>query len=70
MTKGRPLTMDVKNDKEYFKKYYHKTNEDYKCEECGALFKLHSKRRHLMSQKHIYMSELLRNLKSSEIKEV
>jgi hypothetical protein len=71
-TRGRPLTMDVKNNKDYFKNYYHKTNEDLICDKCGACVKIHSLRRHLLSKKHIYVSQLINNIKENvgdEIKE-
>lgn len=51
MPRGRPITVNVKEDKSYFAKYYHLTNEDHICE-CGSHYKLHSKRRHLLSKKH------------------
>jgi hypothetical protein len=56
MPRGRPITSNVKENKDYFRNYYHETNEEFICE-CGCKCKLHSKRRHLLSQKHIQLME-------------
>jgi hypothetical protein len=66
--KGRPLTHNAKNNKQYFLDYYHKTNEDIICE-CGAHFKSHSKLKHLKSKKHIQVMELINKLKEKEMGE-
>jgi hypothetical protein len=58
MPKGRPLTHNAKNNKQYFVDYYHKTQEDVICE-CGSHIKLHSKLRHLNTKKHIQIIELI-----------
>lgn len=63
-TRGRPLTEDVKNNKDYFKNYYHKTNEDFVCE-CGTCVKIHSLRKHLVSKKHIYFTKFINNIKEN-----
>ncbi len=47
--KGRPLTHNAKENKQYFVDYYHKTQQDIVCE-CGAHCKLHSKLKHLKSK--------------------
>jgi hypothetical protein len=49
---GRNTTVNVKENKNYFNEYYHKTNMEYICE-CGCKYLLHSKRRHLMTKKHL-----------------
>ncbi len=54
MPRGRPITANLKEDPEYFEKYYHTTKEDYICE-CGSFINSHSKRKHLMSKKHHYI---------------
>ena len=59
---GKPITVNVKEDPEYFKKYYHSTKEDYICE-CGCVINNHSKRRHLLSKKHTYSLACLVKLK-------
>lgn len=59
MPRGRPVTADVKNNKGYFAEYYHKTNSEYTCI-CGCKYKLHSKRRHLLSKKHLDLIEFLK----------
>jgi hypothetical protein len=57
MPRGRPLTHDVKNNRAtYFREYYHKSNEEHVCE-CGAIYKLNSKRKHLMTNKHAHYME-------------
>ena len=48
---GRRITVNVKENKNYFAEYYHKTNEDCICE-CGSKILLHTKRKHLMTKKH------------------
>jgi hypothetical protein len=53
---GRNTTVNVKENKNYFAEYYHKTNEDHVCE-CGCKYLLHSKRKHLMSVKHITLMQ-------------
>ena len=58
MKRGRPLTYDVKNNKnQYFREYYHLKNAEHICE-CGAMCLLNSKRKHLMSKKHAHYMEL------------
>jgi uncharacterized protein YeaC (DUF1315 family) len=55
--KGRPLTEDVKNNREtYFNAYYHKHNQDIVCE-CGQHIKSGSILKHKKSIKHIYLIE-------------
>jgi hypothetical protein len=49
---GRKTTVNVKENKNYFNEYYHKTNELHTCE-CGCTYLLHSKRKHLVTKKHI-----------------
>jgi hypothetical protein len=63
--KGRPLTHNVKENKQYFLDYYHKTNEDIICE-CGSHVKSHSKLKHLKSKKHIQVMELINKIKDLE----
>jgi uncharacterized protein YeaC (DUF1315 family) len=55
--RGRPLTEDVKNNREsYFSAYYHKHNHDIVCE-CGQHIKSGSMFKHKKSIKHIYLIE-------------
>ena len=55
--RGRPLTEDVKNNKDtYFNAYYHKHNQDIICE-CGQHIKSGSISKHKKSYKHIYLIE-------------
>jgi len=55
--RGRPLTEDVKNNKDtYFTEYYHKNNQDIICE-CGQHIKSGSMFKHKKSNKHIYLIE-------------
>jgi hypothetical protein len=67
MPRGRPVTHDVKNNRaEYFREYYHSTNAEHRCE-CGAIYLLNSKRKHLMTKKHAYYMEYNnRNTESEE----
>lgn len=59
MPRGRPLTHDVKNNRaQYFREYYHSTNGEHICE-CGAMYLLNSKRKHLLTKKHTHYMELL-----------
>jgi hypothetical protein len=61
MPRGRPLTVNVKEiGKKYFTDYYHATNEDVQCE-CGCLVKSHSKRRHMLSKKHIQLTNYIQS---------
>ncbi len=62
MPVGRPLTINYKEDDEYFKKYYHYTKTDHTCE-CGSLINNHSLRKHLMTKKHLRVMDLLEKLK-------
>jgi hypothetical protein len=58
MPRGRPITHNVKaNKNEYFREYYHSSNGEYICE-CGVRCLLNSKRKHLMSKKHAHYMEL------------
>jgi len=68
MPRGRPLTHDVKNNRaQYFREYYHSSNEEHICE-CGAMYKLNSKRKHMLTKKHNYYMELLnRNKELQEL---
>lgn len=54
MTRGRPITANVKENPEYFNEYYHSTNKQYTCD-CGTNYLIHSKRRHLLSKKHLVL---------------
>jgi hypothetical protein len=55
--RGRPLTEDVKNNKDtYFTKYYHKNNQDIICE-CGQHIKSRGMYSHKKSYKHLYLTE-------------
>jgi len=55
--RGRPLTEDVKNNKDtYFNAYYHKHNQDIVCE-CGQHIKSSSIFKHKKTLKHIYLIE-------------
>lgn len=65
MTRGRPITINQKEDPEYFKKYYHNTKEEFSCD-CGALINNHSLRKHLVTKKHCRVIELLNKLKSND----
>jgi hypothetical protein len=63
MKRGRPLTHDVKNNRAtYFREYYHSSNEEHICE-CGAMYKLNSKRKHMLTKKHTHYMELLTHRK-------
>jgi len=63
--KGRPVTVNVKGNEQYFLDYYHKTNENIICE-CGSHVKSHSKLKHLKSKKHIQVIELINKIKDLE----
>ena len=65
MPAGRPITVNQKEDVEYFKKYYHLTKEEFKCE-CGSSINNHSRLKHLKSYKHIRVMDLLEKLKEKE----
>ena len=56
MPKGRPVTVNVKDNEAYFRDYYHKTNENYQCE-CGTKILLHTKAKHLKTRKHLDLLE-------------
>ncbi len=56
---GRKPTVNVKENRHYFAEYYHKTNKEHVCE-CGCKYLLHSKRRHMLSKKHIEIMEILK----------
>jgi hypothetical protein len=56
MPRGRPITANVKENKEYFNEYYHKTNKEITCE-CGCKYLAHSKRKHLTTKKHLDLME-------------
>lgn len=56
MPRGRPITANVKDNKEYFNEYYHSTNKQHICD-CGTNYLIHSKRRHLLSKKHQVLME-------------
>lgn len=60
--KGRPTVNNVKEDKEYFKKYYHLTKADFTCE-CGMTMNNHSKNKHLKTQTHKRVIEKLELVK-------
>ena len=56
-SRGRPLTEDVKNNREsYFSAYYHKHNHDIVCE-CGQHIKSRGMYSHKKSYKHLYLTE-------------
>ena len=65
MPRGKPITVNVKENEEYFKNYYHNTKADYTCQ-CGALINNHSLRKHLLTQKHIRIIELLNQIQSQK----
>lgn len=56
MPRGRPITANVKENPEYFNEYYHSTNKEHTCE-CGCNYLFHSKRRHMLSKKHLTLME-------------
>lgn len=56
MPRGRPATVNVKDNEAYFREYYHKTNEPYQCE-CGCKITLHTKNRHQKTKKHLDLIE-------------
>ena len=51
MLRGRPCVFNIKEDKEYFKNYYHNTKEDVICD-CGCIINNHSLNKHLKTKKH------------------
>ena len=56
MPAGRPITENIKENKDYFKEYYHKNNSDITCE-CGQFIKLRSLYQHKKSKKHQYIMD-------------
>ena len=52
--RGRTITKDVKNNKEYFNDYYREHNHDIRCE-CGQYVKYMSLCKHKKSKKHSYL---------------
>lgn len=54
--RGRPVTLNVKENKDYFKLYYHETKENFVCL-CGAFINNHSKNKHLKTKKHNFIIE-------------
>jgi hypothetical protein len=56
MPRGRPITSNVKENPEYFNEYYHNTNKEQLCE-CGCKYLFHSRRRHMLSKKHLNLIE-------------
>lgn len=65
MTRGRPITANVKDNKEYFIEYYHKTNKESICE-CGCKYMSRSKSKHLKTKKHLDLIEFINNKKELE----
>jgi hypothetical protein len=60
---GRPKTKDVRNNKaQYFREYYNTTNEDMVCD-CGCKYKSYSKRKHLLSKKHLEIMAIISSVK-------
>jgi hypothetical protein len=59
---GKPITSDVKNNPTYFVDYYHKRNVDYLCPDCKCMIKFNSKRTHLKSKRHNYLTEYFKIL--------
>lgn len=56
--RGRALTCDVKNNKEYFNEYYHEHNFDMICS-CGQNIKSRGLYSHKKTKKHIYLMSKL-----------
>jgi len=54
---GRNITVNVKDNKNYFNEYYHSHNKECICE-CGTSYLYYSKSRHLLSKKHQNLLEL------------
>ena len=52
MSRGRPITVNVKENPNYFNEYYHMKNKECTCE-CGNSYLYYSKHRHMKSKKHI-----------------
>ena len=70
--RGRPISVDVKNNKQYFKDYYHPTNKEVLCE-CGQHVKSKTMYKHKMSSKHEYImknTKLVELLKSHKIENI
>lgn len=55
--KGRPCTTNIKNDEQYFKKYYHHSKHDVVCE-CGATVSNHCLLKHTKRPRHKKAMEL------------
>ena len=66
MPKGRPLTYDAKNNKQYFVDYYHKTQEDIVCE-CGCSIRRSDISKHKKTKKHIKLMNQLNNNTNNEV---
>jgi len=65
---ARKVTVNVKgNEKEYFKKYFAENKKLVQCE-CGSHIDIFSMRKHLKTNKHIQVMELLNNIKELEQK--
>ena len=60
--RGRKITANIKEDQEYYKKYYHLTKTDYICE-CGMIMNNHSRLKHLKTKTHARLIEKLELLK-------
>ena len=63
--RGRPISVDVKNNKDYYAKYYHLSNIDIICE-CGQHLKSRGLYKHKKSLKHEYLMENLKYKKLIE----
>ena len=59
---ARPAILNIKENKTYFKDYYHTTKEDFICE-CGAFINNHSLRKHLKTKKHSIVIDKLLKIK-------
>jgi len=61
MPSGRPITENVKENKNYMIDYYYSHKKIIKCD-CGVHIDKSSMNRHLMTKKHINTMEYLNNI--------
>ncbi len=57
---GRPITVDYKNDRQYFTKYYEKTNIEKTCT-CGSIIFHRQMNKHLKTPRHARLKSILDN---------
>lgn len=60
------MTHNVKENKEYFSDYYHKTNRPYQCE-CGAVITYNTRYHHLRTKKHEQLIGFINTIKEKDL---